>query len=136
MKRRFNPPITLIAIAVVLLASGYIFNGMMGRFSEDLLRKNMLVYAIPFLAIFVGILLLYIALIVTISRGFSGYLPARIYRPLFTASVVGIVVGVVMMFQPWLLAIYRAGFSVLLISLLSFMVVSHITPRYAELDEA
>jgi hypothetical protein len=91
--------------------------------------------AVPFLAIFIAILLLYIGLIVTLSRAFSGFIPARIYRVLFTVAVVGIVLGVIMMFQPWALAIYRVGFSILLFSLLSFMVISHISPRQKTIEE-
>jgi hypothetical protein len=47
----------------------------------------------------------------------------------------GIVLGVIMMFQPWALAIYRVGFSILLFSLLSFMVISHISPRPKTIEE-
>jgi hypothetical protein len=135
VEKRFRPPIPLLIIAAVLLVVGLVLNSLMSSFSEEVLRDNLMIMAVPFLAIFIAILLLYIGLIVTLSRAFSGHIPARIYRVLFTVAVVGIVLGVIMMFQPWALAVYRVGFSILLFSLLSFMVISHISPRQKTIEE-
>jgi hypothetical protein len=135
VEKRFRPPIPLLIIASVLLIVGLVMNNLMSSFSEDILRDNLMIMAVPFLAIFIAILLFYIGLISTLSRAFSGHIPARIYRVLFTIAVVGIVLGVIMMFQPWALAIYRVGFSILLVSLLSFMVISHISPRPRTIEE-
>lgn len=134
MKSRFRPPIPLLVVAVVLLAIGLAALQVIPALSAAL-QKNMFITAIPFLAIFISILLVYIGLIVTLSRWLNGWIPVKVYRPLFTLSVVGIVLGGLMMFQPWALVIYRIGFSVLLFSLLSFMVISHITPRPLSLEE-
>jgi hypothetical protein len=135
VEKRFRPPITLLIIAAVLLILGLVMNSLMSTLSEDVLRDNLMIMAIPFLAIFIAILLFYIALINTLSRAFSGHIPPRVYRVLFGVAVVGIVLGVIMMFQPWALAIYRVGFMVLLVSLLSFMVISHISPRPRTIEE-
>jgi hypothetical protein len=135
VEKRFRPPITLLIIAAVLLVVGLVMNSLMSTLSEDVLRDNLMIMAIPFLAIFIAILLFYIGLINTLMRAFSGHIPPRVYRVLFGAAVVGIVLGVIMMFQPWALAIYRVGFMILLVSLLSFMVISHISPRQKTIEE-
>lgn len=136
MEKRFRPPIPLLIIAAVLIVAGLLLNSSMNSLGENLVRNNMIILALPFLAIFIGILLSYIALIITLSRAFTGVISARIYQVLFSASVAGIVLGVIMMFQPWALAAYRVGFSILLGSLLSFMVISHISPRPKTVDDA
>jgi hypothetical protein len=135
VEKRFRPPITLLIIAGVLFVIGLVMNGLMSSFPEEVVSENLLILAVPFLAIFVAVLLLYIGLIVTLSRAFSGHIPPRIYRVMFTIAVIGIVLGVIMMFQPWALAIYRVGFSILLFSLLSFMVISHLSPRQKTIEE-
>jgi hypothetical protein len=88
-----------------------------------------LITGIPFLLVFVGILLTYISLIVTVSRYYSGYITPKALNPIFYACIVGIVVGIILMFQPIAKVLYTIGFLILLFSLLSFMVVGHITPR-------
>jgi hypothetical protein len=135
VEKRFRPPIPLLIVAVALLVIGLVANSMTGDVSEEFARENLILLAVPFLAIFIAVLLFYIGLIVTLARAFSGQIPARIYRVIFGAAVIGIVLGVIMMFQPWALAIYRVGFSVLLVSLLSFMVISHIAPRPRTVEE-
>jgi len=135
VEKRFRPPITLLIIAAALLVIGLVTNSLVSGLSEEVLRENLMIMAVPFLAVFIAILLFYIGLIVTLSRAFSGQIPARFYRLLFGTSVVGIVLGVIMMFQPWALAVYRVGFSILLFSLLSFMVISHISPRPRTIEE-
>jgi hypothetical protein len=135
VEKRFRPPIPLLVVAVALLVIGLVANNMTGDVTEEFARENLILLAVPFLAIFIAVLLFYIGLIVTLSRAFSGQIPARIYRVIFGAAVIGIVLGVIMMFQSWAMAVYRVGFSVLLVSLLSFMVISHIAPRPRTVEE-
>ena len=49
--------------------------------------------------------------------------------------IVGIVLGVLCMFQPWLFAGYRFGFLLVLFATLGFIVWSHITPAIPQYDE-
>jgi hypothetical protein len=50
--------------------------------------------------------------------------------------IAGIIVGILMMLQPFAIVLYKASFMVVLVSLLLFMIWSHITPaRIAEEDE-
>ncbi len=125
----------MLVIATVLLVAGLIANSLYATVLKAFSLRSIFTNALPFLAIFIAILLYYISLIVVLSRALSGVIPERIYRPIFTVCVVGIVLGIFMMFQPWALVIYQVGFDVLLFSLLGFMIVSHITPRPPTLDE-
>jgi hypothetical protein len=77
----------------------------------------------------VAILLTYIAIIVTFSRYYSGYIPEKRFNPVFYTCMGGIVLGVFLMFQPFYLKLYTVGFLVLLFSLLTFMIVGHILPK-------
>jgi hypothetical protein len=46
-----------------------------------------------------------------------------------TVLIVGIVAGVIGMFQPWLIIFYKYGFIVLLVSTLGFIWWTHVRPR-------
>ncbi len=46
--------------------------------------------------------------------------------PLTKLSIAGIMVGILFMIQPWVFALFKVGFLALLVSTLTFIVVSHI----------
>jgi hypothetical protein len=50
-------------------------------------------------------------------------------------AIIGLMmIGMLGMFQPFLLALYRYGFLLLLFSTLLFIVISHMTPKPESLD--
>jgi SNF family Na+-dependent transporter len=127
--KRFRPPIRLLIIAAILLISGLLVQPITSKPPEKVTATTVLITGIPFLLIFVAILLTYIALIVTISRYYSNNIAEKRFNPVFYACMAGIVIGIILMFQPFKLVLFTIGFLVLLFSLLSFIAVSHITPR-------
>lgn len=128
MKKRLQPPLRLLGIAALLIVAGLIVLSLY-RANPALPGTNVILNGIPFLLVFVGILLCYIALIVTASRYYSGYVSEKRYLPVLYACMGGIVAGILLMFQPFTRVLYTWGFLLLLLSLLSFMVVGHITPK-------
>ncbi len=94
-------------------------------------QEEVLVKAIPFVTIFVVILLIYIYLIVFFAIVLEGRVPQRSYYPLERVIIVGIGVGAVGLFQPWRQGGFEYGFVLLLISLLFFIAWSHIQPGQA-----
>jgi hypothetical protein len=129
VNKRFRPPYKLLAIALVLLILGFIALPITSKPPEKVTATTVLITGIPFLLVFVAILLTYIAVIVTFSRYYSGYVSEKRFNPIFFTCMGGIVLGVILMFQPFVQILYTIGFLVLLFSLLSFMVVGHITPK-------
>jgi hypothetical protein len=83
----------------------------------------------PFILIFVAILLAFISLINMSSSVLNDHIPLRIYLVIERILIVGIVLGVVGMFQPWLMIFYKIGFMVLLVSTLGFIWWSHVKPK-------
>ncbi len=121
-------PIAAVVLFVLGLAAGpYI----QSNIPEDELASNVLLNAIPFILIFVAIILLFMTLVWAASSSLSGNVSRRIYRPVELALMGGIVLGIVGMFQPWVHAFFRGGFYLLLISTLGFILWSHIRPREA-----
>jgi lysylphosphatidylglycerol synthetase-like protein (DUF2156 family) len=116
-----------IAIAVVLAFGGLfkLYSG--AQFSEEK-QQEVLIKAIPFVAIFVSIVLAFICLIVLIAVQFKGKVPQRAYRPIEALIIGGILIGIVGLFQGWKLFAYEYGFLLLLISVVAFMIWSHLTP--------
>jgi len=136
VKIRPRVPIGLPVAAIVLLVLGILAGPQIrSMVSEEALAKDVLLNAIPFILIFVAIILFYITIIWLVASVLNNNIPARIHRPVELACMVGIALGVVGMFQPWWFAVYRIGFVVLLVSTLSYILWSHITPKGIRREE-
>lgn len=129
-KIRPRVPLALPLTAAVLLVLGLIAGPLIrARATPEQLASNVLLSAIPFILIFVAIILTFITLIVVLASTLSNNIPLRIYKPVERVLIAGIVLGIIGMFQPWAFIAYRIGFFVLLISTLGFIVWSHIVPK-------
>lgn len=135
-KTRFRIPYGLIISAILALILGLAAGPLIRSWAtEEQLAKNVLLNAIPFILIFVSILLGFITVIAVAARLLSNNIDARLYRIIETIIIAGIVLGVIGMFQPWHMIFYKYGFMVLLISTLSFILWSHIQPKGIQRQE-
>jgi hypothetical protein len=135
VKNRPRVPIALPLIALALLILGLLAGPFIqNRATPEQLAGNVLLSAIPFVLIFVAIILFFITLIVLVATGLSNNVSPRVYKIIESVLIAGIVLGVVGMFQPWLFAAYKYGFLVLLFSTLGFIVWSHVSPRRAQIQ--
>lgn len=129
-KRRLRIPIGLLIAIVVTLIIGLVASPLIKTLTTEKQRAtNVLLNAIPFIFIFVAILLTFISLIRMSASVLNDYIPQRVHKVIETVLIVGIVAGVIGMFQPWLMILYKVGFMVLLVSLLGFMWWSHVRPK-------
>ncbi len=129
-KMRSVVPVKLLIVAAVLLILGIIAGPVIQSLATpEQLGENVLLNAIPFILIFVAILLTFIALIIVVARLLSGRISASIHRPIEMVLIAGIVLGVVGLFQPWTYILYGISFHVLLVSVLGFTLWSHIVPK-------
>jgi len=137
-KRRdgiFIPPGLPIA-GVILLIVGFIARPVIQNLAtEEQLNTNVLLSATPFILIFVAIILFYMTLGWIITTALNYRVSARIFKTVESILIAGIVLGILGMFQPWVFVAYRLGFNVLLVSILSFIVWSHIVPAGAQRQE-
>lgn len=134
--RRPHAPIALPVIAALLIVFGFIASRLIPTMvTEQQLATNVLLSAIPFILIFVGILLFYITLIVLAASALNGLVAPRLYTVITRVIIAGILLGIVGMFQPWVMAFYTRGFSVLLISTLAYILWSHVTPAFEDVQE-
>jgi lysylphosphatidylglycerol synthetase-like protein (DUF2156 family) len=115
-----------VTIAIVLVIGGIIslYTDML---SEEK-QQEVLIKAMPFVAVFVSIVLAFICLIVIAAVTLEGKVPLRTYRPIEFLLIAGILIGVAGLFQGWKMFVYEFGFLVVLFSLLAFMIWSHVTP--------
>ncbi|GIV83856.1 MAG: hypothetical protein KatS3mg052_0863 [Candidatus Roseilinea sp.] len=89
---------------------------------------------LQFLIFIVGffiILGVFIRLIQIAEKRLGGKLPNRRYSWVMGVIITGMVLGIVMMFQPLTLALMEPGFLLLLISTLAFILWSHVWPEPA-----
>jgi hypothetical protein len=129
-KRRLLIPIGLFIAIALTLVLGLVAPNVINSITTEQQRKtNVLLSAIPFILIFVAILLTFISLIRMSSSVLNDYIPVRAHKIIETVLIVGIVVGILGMFQPWLLILYKYGFIVLLVSTLGFIWWSHVRPK-------
>jgi len=119
----------LLGIAILLLVLGFaaipIVEGMDPKTKADVTILN----GVPFILIFIGIIILYIDFIIFLATRLNNHIAERTYRPVERILIAGIVLGIIGMFQPFTVTLYTLGFIVLLISLLGYIIWSHIIPR-------
>lgn len=127
---RLRIPILLPISIILLLILGFAAEPFIqANATEEQLAQNVLLSAIPFILVFVAIILTFITLIVIAARILNGNITRQQYRPIELALIGGIVLGIFAMFQPWIFGLFKTGFLVLLISTLGFILWSHITPK-------
>ena len=129
-------PVTLLIVIAVLLVLGFVA----GRYinatmTEEQLADNIFINAIPFVLIFAAIILGFIAIIYVVASMLDNNISKRAHRIVEQILIVGIVLGVVGMFQPFVFVGYKYGFILLLISTLCFILWSHVTPKREILQE-
>jgi hypothetical protein len=117
IKKRPRVPIGLpIAAAVTFILGFFVAEPLISSMAtEEQLATNVLLSAIPFVLIFVAIILSFITVIWLIASMLNHNIPPQIYRPIELIIIAGIVLGIVGMFQPWSFAAYKYGFFLLFI---------------------
>ncbi|HEC23006.1 MAG TPA: hypothetical protein ENI95_08825 [Chloroflexi bacterium] len=131
-KIRPRVPIGLPITGVILLVAGLFIGPILhANIPEEKFAENVLLNAIPFILIFVAIVLFYITVIWLVASVLNNNVSHRLYRIIEAIIIAGIVSGVVGMFQPWAFILYRVGFHVLLISTIAYIMWSHIIPKGA-----
>lgn len=119
-------PIAALVLLVLGLLAGPLIRA---NFSEEQLADNVMLNAIPFILIFISIILVYIIIVWAAVTSLNDNVPRRIYRPVELALMAGIALGVAGMFQPWVQSLFPAGFYLLLFSTLGFILWTHIRPK-------
>jgi F0F1-type ATP synthase membrane subunit a len=124
----------LIAAAALLALSPAARPALRALFGAERAGTDILLVAIPFLMVFVPIILGFMALIVFVSKLLEGRVPERVYTAIEYVFVAGIALGIFGMFQPWLFPLFRVGFLILFASLLGFMIWSHVLVKRKKRD--
>ncbi len=119
--------------AVILLVLGFIAMQVVPNIvSEEQMARNVLLAAIPFILIFAAIIITYMSVVWYISSKLSGRIAEKTYRPIEYALIAGILLGILLMFQPWVFILFRLGFYMLLASTLLYILWSHVRPKGEE----
>ena len=137
MKIKSIIPFSVVFASIVFLVLGLIARPLISNLATpDQMAKNVLLNAIPFILIFISILLVYVTIIIIVGNLLNNKISERIYKIIDYILIAGIVLGVLSMFQPWSLQVYKYGFMVLLFSVLGYIIWSHTTPkRESQLEE-
>ena len=125
----------VIAIVVCFILGLIAIPVVNNAFTEEQLAKNVLMAAIPFVLIFVSILLTYIMVIVIVATMLNNNISASVHGKIEKVIIAGILLGIFGMFQSWFFKAYTVGFIVLLFSTLSYILWSHVMPRVVQQRE-
>ena len=123
-------PLKLLIAAALLYGLSFLVRPMLDFLVPDLQSSSdVLVIAIPFLMVFVPIILSFMALIVFVSKLLHQRVPERLYKSIEYVFIAGIVLGIISMFQAWTFLLFKPGFFILFGSLLGFMIWSHVAMK-------
>jgi hypothetical protein len=130
-------PLKLLIAAVVLLGASFVARPVIVALAPpEQASSNVLLIAIPFLLVFVPIILGYMALIVLTGKLIGGKVPETVYRVIEYVFIAGIALGIIGMFQPWLFALFKISFLTLLGSTLGFILWSHVMAKRTTRESA
>jgi len=130
MKIRPLIPLKLLLAAAVMLALSFAARPVLRALVPNLESStNVILLAIPFLLVFVPIILGFMAVIVFVSKVLYQRVQERTYKVIEYVFILGIVLGIISMFQPWTFLLFKPGFFVLFGSLIGFMVWSHVAVK-------
>jgi hypothetical protein len=133
---RLRIPLWLPITIILLLILGFAAEPfILANTTEEQLARNVLLSALPFILVFIAIILTFITVIVVVARQLNNNITRRQYLPVEMALIGGIGLGILGMFQPWIFGLFKVGFLLLLISTLGFILWSHITPKAVSHDE-
>ena len=127
--RRLIPVKLLIAAAVIFGLSFATRPLIAALIPPDQASSDVLIIAIPFLFIFVPIILCYMSVIVFVGKLLQNRVPEKAYRSIEYVFIAGIGLGIFGMFQPWVFSFFKIGFLVLLASVLGFILWSHVVMK-------
>ena len=118
-----------ISVAILLILGSIAGPLIRSSFTEKERAANVFLEAIPFILIFVAIILTFITLISLVASILNDNIARRTHQLVERIIMFGIVGGVIGMFQPWWFLVYKYSFVFLLVSTLLFILWSHIRPK-------
>lgn len=138
MKIKSVIPFGVVIASIVFLVLGLLARPLISNLATpEQMAKNVLLNAIPFILIFISILLVYVTIIIIVGNLLNNKISVPIYKIIDYILIAGIVLGVLSMFQPWSLQVYKYGFMVLFFSVFGYIIWSHTTPKKeSQSDEA
>lgn len=119
----------LLGAAALLWIAGVASIPVVDALDPKIKIDNVILNGIPFIFIFIGIIVAFIDVIILVATRLNNNVSDNVYRAIERASIAGIVLGIVGMFQPFAVQLYTLGFILLLVSTLVFIFWSHIIPR-------
>lgn len=127
---RAGVPIAMPISAVVLLILGFVAMPIISNnATEEQLARNVILSAIPFILIFASIVVAFMSIVWYVASRLNDNISEQRYRPIEMVLIGGILLGVILIFQPWIFQLFRVGFFLLLASTIGFILWSHVRPK-------
>jgi len=124
----------LLGVAVLLCVLGIVAQPIVDGLDPKTKTSNAILNGIPFILIFIGVIVAFIDFTILMATVWNNKLPDTVHRPIERLLIIGIVGGIIGMFQPFTVTLYTLGFIVLLVSTIGYIFWSHIIPRVTATD--
>jgi len=132
VKKRGGVPRGLPISGVICLILGLIlWQVIPNSFTEEQIADDVIIAAVPFILVFASIIITFMTIVWLASIRLSDNIAEKVYRPVEYVLIGGIVIGVLLMFQPWVFQLFRVGFFMLLLSTIGYILWSHVRPKVA-----
>lgn len=128
---KLTPARVLIITAAILVVIGLITAPIVNNLPAAFRTDNVLITGVPFITIFVALVLAFIVLIYNVALRLNGKISPRAHGVVELALIGGVVLGVVGMFQPWNIGLFQYGFLLLFVCFLAFNIWTHVIPKAA-----
>lgn len=119
----------LLGIAILLWVVGIAAIPVVEGLDAKTKTDNIILNGIPFILIFIGIIIAFIDFTILMATLWNNKISEDLHRPIERALIIGIIVGIVGLFQPIAFLLYTVSFIILFFSTLGFIFWSHIIPR-------
>lgn len=119
----------LLGVAIVLWILGIVLMPVIDGLDAKTKADNVILNGVPIILIIIGIIIAYIDFIIMLATRLNHKISEKTYAPVERLIIAGILLGIIGMFQPFTMTLYTLGFVLLLVSLIAYMVWSHIVPR-------
>lgn len=128
-KNRLTPATRLLIVAGVLAALSVAVSPVISGLPDKTKIDNVLLTGVPFIGLFIALVLAFIWAIHQLALRLNGNISPRLHGIIENGLILGVVIGMIGLFQPWEIAGYQIGFHILLACFVFFNVWSHITPK-------
>jgi hypothetical protein len=122
-------PFRLLLIAAILVVVAAISRPIVEGQDAAWKVTYVLLTGLPFILEFIAFILVFVFVIFMFAKWLNNRIGAQAYKYVEWFILACVALGLIGMFQPWMIELYNIGFHLLLFAMIAFNVWTHVTPK-------